>query len=127
MKCYSTIRFTAGFAVGDSSVILKTTNGGIAEVGDNLPSQPKKFELYQNYPNPFNPSTIISYQFSIRSHVLLKVYDDLGRKIAALVNEYQNSGKHSVTFFSKYLPSVIYFYRLKAGNFLQTKKFVLLK
>jgi len=83
--------------------------------------------LRQNYPNPFNPSTVISYQLPSNTLVKLKVYDELGRLVRTLVNENQNTGEHSVTFNASNLSSGVYFYRLSAGGFVQTKKLMLLK
>jgi endo-1,4-beta-xylanase len=87
------------------------------------------YKLLQNYPNPFNPSTLISYHIPAAGFVTLKVYDQLGREIVTLVNEYQNSGIYSVNFSGQHsqLPSGFYFYTLKAGSFVQTKKMMLLK
>jgi hypothetical protein len=99
------------------------------------PASPNSFYLYQNSPNPFNPNTVISYQLPVTSKVLLKVYDALGNEIATLVNEEKSSGTYKVEFNSQSshsrevwnLPSGIYFYELKAGNFADTKKMILLK
>ncbi len=90
---------------------------------------PASFELKQNYPNPFNPETVISYKLSASSNVQLKVYDLLGKEIATLVNEFKPAGTYNSQFsIIKYqLPSGVYFYQLKADNFIQTKKMVLLK
>ncbi|MBC8043150.1 MAG: M6 family metalloprotease domain-containing protein [Rhizobacter sp.] len=88
---------------------------------------PKTFELRQNYPNPFNPSTVINYQLSASSQVGLKVFDVLGREVATLVNERQAAGGYSVRFNAARLSSGVYFYRLVAGNFVQTKKMLLVK
>ncbi len=88
---------------------------------------PARFLLEQNFPNPFNPSTVISYQLPADSFVSLKVYDINGREIAALVNEEQPAGKYSVQFSASNLAGGVYFYRLTAGNFSQTKKFIVLK
>ena len=92
---------------------------------------PNVFSLEQNYPNPFNPSTVISYQLPENGNVTLKVYDVLGNEVATLVDEYRQSGKYEVEFNSssiKHLPSSgIYFYQLKAGNYIETKKMILLK
>ncbi len=88
---------------------------------------PETFVANQNYPNPFNPSTVISYQLSINSFTTLKVYDVLGREVATLVNERQNAGSHSIVFDGSNLPSGVYFYRLIAGNFIETKKMTLIK
>jgi hypothetical protein len=85
------------------------------------------FELSQNYPNPFNPSTTISYQLPVSSHVTIKVYDLLAREITTLVNEEKPSGTYKINFDSKNLASGIYYYRITAGDFSQTKKMILLK
>lgn len=86
-----------------------------------------EFRLAQNYPNPFNPTTAISYQLSAVSHVVLKIYDVLGREVKTLVNTPQNSGKYSVTFDARNLPSGIYFYTLRTESQSETKKLVLIK
>jgi hypothetical protein len=88
---------------------------------------PYSFILHQNYPNPFNPSTTISFSIPSRSFVSLKVFDLLGREVATLINENQNVGTHFTTFSATNLPSGIYFYRLQAGSFSETKKLVLQK
>jgi hypothetical protein len=88
---------------------------------------PAKFELLQNYPNPFNPITVIRYQLSAFSHVLLKLYDILGNEVAALVDEYQQAGQYSKTLHATSLPSGVYFYRLSAGGKSITKKLILIK
>ena len=88
---------------------------------------PKEFSLSQNYPNPFNPSTVISYQLPVSSHVSLKVFDVLGNEVAALVNEEKPAGSYEIEFNAAELSSGIYFYTLQAGEFLKTKKFTLLK
>ncbi len=90
-------------------------------------SIPTEFQLSQNYPNPFNPSTVISYQLAVSSFVTLKVYDVLGREIAKLVDEYKQAGTYTETFHGTSLPSGIYFYTFKAGDYNSTKKMVLLK
>jgi hypothetical protein len=86
-----------------------------------------EFRLLQNYPNPFNPSTIIKYQIPIPSWVTLNVLDLLGRELATLVNEEKQPGTYTVQFDGRELASGVYFYRLHAGNFIETKKIVLLK
>jgi len=88
---------------------------------------PDKFFLSQNYPNPFNPKTIINYQLSMFNYVTLKVYDATGKEVATLVNEKQNAGSYEVEFNGEGLPSGIYFYKLEAGDFVETKRMVLLK
>ncbi len=89
--------------------------------------QPRTFELSQNYPNPFNPSTVISYQLPISSEVSLKVYDMLGRELQTLVNTRQDAGRYAVLFNATSLASGLYFYRLQAGTFVETRKMTLVK
>jgi hypothetical protein len=87
------------------------------------------YNLEQNYPNPFNPSTKICWQSSVGSHQSLKVYDVLGNEISTLLNEYRDAGTYSVEFGiqNSDLCSGVYFYQLKAGDYLETKKMILLK
>jgi bacillolysin len=87
----------------------------------------KAFALENNYPNPFNPSTVISYQLAVNSHVTLRVYDILGRKVATLVDEQKQAGSYQATFNGSKFASGVYFYRMEAGSFVQTKKLVLAK
>jgi hypothetical protein len=91
------------------------------------PASPNSFYLYQNSPNPFNPNTVISYQLPVTIKVLLKVYDILGKEIATLVNEQKTSGSYEVEFKADNLTSGTYFYKLQAGNFIETKKMILLR
>jgi hypothetical protein len=88
---------------------------------------PGVFMLNQNCPNPFNPATQISYQLAAMGAVTLKIYDLLGREIASIVNEEQSAGLHMVTWNAAGMATGVYLYQLKAGNFLQTKKMLLLK
>ncbi len=88
---------------------------------------PKEFSLNQNYPNPFNPSTKIEYQLPMDSKVTLKIYDILGKEVAALVNEFQPAGFKEIEFNSSGLASGIYFYRIQADGFVATKKMMVLK
>jgi hypothetical protein len=95
------------------------------------------FALYQNYPNPFNPTTRIEYRIASQEFVSLKVYDVLGNEIAALVNEENPAGIYEIEFSAEgvsasggdtyNLAGGIYFYRLKVGAYIETKKMVLLK
>lgn len=89
------------------------------------------FELFQNYPNPFNPSTIISWQASENGHQTIKIFDVLGNEIAVLVDEYLPTGSYSVEFNSSEikgnLPSGIYFYQFRSGDFVSVKKMNLVK
>ena len=90
-------------------------------------SIPFSFSLQQNYPNPFNPTTIIKYDLPKEGFVTLKVYDMLGREVATLVNKEQSAGRYVATFDASGLASGIYFYRISAGKFVQTKKLILMK
>lgn len=99
----------------------------ITAVKENATETPEAYSLFQNYPNPFNPTTVIGYKLAVSSHVTLKVYDILGREVTTMVNERQIAGNHSVTFSAVNLPSGVYFYRLQAGSFSETKKLLLLK
>jgi hypothetical protein len=83
--------------------------------------------VHQNYPNPFNSTTIISYSLFEACHVSLIVHDVLGRGVATLVDEWQNRGAHSATFYGDNISSGLYFYNLKAGPFSATRKLILLK
>jgi hypothetical protein len=97
------------------------------DVGDERDNYPNNFWLSQNYPNPFNPITKIQYALGKRQFISLKVYDILGRQVATLVNEEKSAGSYTIEFNAGELSSGIYFYQLKAGDFISTKKFVLLK
>lgn len=101
------------------------TFSDIVEVQLNL--LPGKFQLEQNYPNPFNPVTSIHYSVGSKQLLTLKVYDLLGRKVKILVNEEKSSGFYKVDFDASNLPSGVYFYQLRAGNFVATKKMILMK
>jgi photosystem II stability/assembly factor-like uncharacterized protein len=93
----------------------------------DLSSSPTSFLLSQNYPNPFNPNTTISYQLRTQSHVTLKIFDVLGREITTLVNAVETPGTKSVNFDASRLSSGVYYYRLHADTYIDTKKLLLLK
>ena len=98
----------------------------VVSIEDDPPIN-KDFYLSQNYPNPFNPTTNISYSISQRSFVTLKIYDVLGNEITTLINKEMQSGSYEVEFDASNLPSGIYFYQIRAGAFVDTKKLILLK
>ena len=100
---------------------------GINDEEDNLAAIPREFDLNQNYPNPFNPTTVIEFALPVKSKVELSVYNILGEKIITLVNEEKDAGNHQALFNAIYLSSGIYFYKLRANDFVQTKKMILLK
>ena len=85
------------------------------------------YALLQNYPNPFNPTTVIRYNIPKDGFVILKIYDILGREVKTLVNENKLQGRFEVSFNASSLASGVYIYQLRAGNFVSTKKLLLLK
>jgi hypothetical protein len=100
---------------------------GLSSVRDEQGEIPKQFVLEQNYPNPFNPATNIRFSITKASSVSLTVYDILGKEVAALVNEYLEPGTYTSTFNARSLSSGLYFYRLRSGNIVETKKMLLLR
>jgi hypothetical protein len=88
---------------------------------------PTEYSLYQNYPNPFNPSTTIRYSIPQSGNVRLVVYDLLGREVKKLVDDYKQSGTYEISFNASLLASGVYFYQIRAVNYVETKKMVLLK
>ena len=96
-------------------------------VNNQILHLPKDFYLSQNYPNPFNPNTTITYSIPKQSNVAIKIFDLLGREVTTLVNEEKSAGNYKVVFNGSNLSSGVYLYRLYAGNFVSTKKFVLMK
>jgi hypothetical protein len=102
--------------------------GGIVSVKEIINKNiPGEFSLFQNYPNPFNPSTNISFSLSRQSFVSLKVFDLIGREVTTLVAQEISTGFHVLQWNASNLASGVYFYRLHAGTFTETKKLVLLK
>lgn len=111
-------------AVDAEPFSIRDVSSGISGGGD---ATPVEFHLYQNSPNPFNPSTTIRYGLPSRSHVTLTVFNGLGQQVATLVQEEQEARYHEVKFDARNLASGVYFYRLQAGDVVQTKKLVLVK
>lgn len=121
---------STGWLAGTDGSIFKTTTGGVVTSFSQTSSQlPENYLLKQNYPNPFNPSTKINYEIKFSNFVSLKVFDLLGKEVAALVNEKQNAGSYAVDFNSAEfnLPSGVYFYTLNTDDFSETKKMLLIK
>jgi dipeptidyl aminopeptidase/acylaminoacyl peptidase len=120
---------TAGVTVDFVGNVTGNINITLTDVADGKQPQvlPTQYKLEQNYPNPFNPSTIIKFQVPSSNLVSLKVYDILGREVATLVNEVKQPGSYEVTWNATAYASGVYFYRLKAGDFAQTKKLLLLR
>jgi hypothetical protein len=90
-------------------------------------SLPAEFRLWQNYPNPFNPATVITYALPKQSPVTLKIYDVVGRVVATLIDETQAPGTYRLRFDASGFASGLYFYRIVAGTFVETKKMILLR
>lgn len=105
---------------GDYSISRKTND-------DMLQNQPLQYKLYTNYPNPFNPVTMIKYDVKNSGPVKLKIFNAVGQLVTELVNEFQNAGSHEVIFDGSKLASGVYFYKLEAGDFADSKKMVLIK
>lgn len=109
-----------GYYVNSDTITISITT----DVNDD---KLNSFELDQNYPNPFNPTTNISYSLQEASNVEMIVFNALGEKIAILENKFQYEGRHSVIFDASNFPSGVYFYRISAGDFVQTKKMMLIR
>jgi hypothetical protein len=120
------IKFTSP-ARSVQMIMIDGGNNYVSVHDEANPGMPHSYRLCQNYPNPFNPSTLISYQLPARAFVVLKVFDVLGREIQTLVNERKNAGNHSVRFIASDLPNGVYFYKIEAESYRNTKKFLLLK
>jgi hypothetical protein len=100
---------------------------GLTDVNSDIRAKATTFNLHQNYPNPFNPATMIGYELKNRSHVTLRVYDVLGKLVSELVNQQQPAGNYTLNFRADNLQSGIYFYRLEAGSFTESRKMIILK
>jgi hypothetical protein len=133
-------RHVYSVAANDSTVFAGTANGvfvsanngtswrsTITGIAGEREISPVGFGLEQNYPNPFNPKTVISYHLPTDCFVKLDIHDISGREIGILANERQPRGTHSVIFDASSLSSGVYFYRLSAGSFVDTKKLVFIK
>ncbi len=107
---------------------IKLTNYCLGTVGvPPITGIPKTFALEQNYPNPFNPVTVIKYQLPSPEKVSVKVFDILGKEVASLINENKEPGYYEVSFDASNFASGLYFYRIEAGSFVETKKMMLIK
>jgi hypothetical protein len=123
-------------AIGNSKNDTQVISGGFWSTGIGFvtgleqakeSTLPQEFSLDQNYPNPFNPSTSISWQLPVSGHVSLKVYDIIGNEVATLVNEEKPAGNYEISFGASGLSSGVYFYKLTANEFVETKKMILLR
>jgi hypothetical protein len=119
-----------GTIVADGIYIdnIKLTSYNSTPTGITVNNEiPGQFSLSQNYPNPFNPVTVINYSIPAGNNVTLKVYNIIGKEVMTLVNERQNAGNYSVTFDGGSLSSGMYYYKMESGNFMDTKKMILIK
>jgi hypothetical protein len=127
--------YVLSLAISGNNIFAGTSSSGVwrrplsemTAVESNKDNLATEFALEQNYPNPFNPSTKIKYSIPQSSNVVIKVFDILGNEIETLVNEEKPAGTYEITWNATNLPSGVYFYQLKAGDFVQTNKMILLK
>ncbi|MCZ7610011.1 MAG: T9SS type A sorting domain-containing protein [Ignavibacterium sp.] len=117
-------QYAAAVIKSDESVLLK--NNPI-ELNLSGTETVKEYALDQNYPNPFNPSTTIKFQIPKDGFVSLKVYDILGNEITTLVNEEKSQGRYEVIFNASSLANGVYIYKIQSGDFISSKKMILLK
>jgi photosystem II stability/assembly factor-like uncharacterized protein len=118
------LQITVNNSTVDTNIYMNESVTSISHNGTNTPGS---YELKQNYPNPFNPVTKIQYSLPSSSLVRITVYDITGRKMASLVNTFQNTGTYTVTFDGSSFASGVYFYTLEAKDFITTKKMLLVK
>ena len=111
---------------GDGCYVSGGSGGTVTLTGNNS-FELKGYSLSQNYPNPFNPNTVVSFQIPVPGFVSLKIYDVMGKEVAKLVNEFKQAGNYSIDFNAANFPSGVYYYRLEAGDFTDTKKMILVK
>ena len=119
-----------GWGTIDDSLILNSQPTDVDETGDL--GLPKTFQLAQNYPNPFNPATTIEYSLPQRSDVVIEIFDILGRKVRQFVNETRSAGVYKVMWdgtdqSGNPVSTGIYFYRIQAGEFVESRKMLLIK
>ncbi len=111
----------------ENNIVIRLVKDVSVSVDENDAQPPSAFRLYQNYPNPFNPSTVIEFELPAAANVQLVVYDMLGRRVAVLENGMRTAGRHQVSFDASSLSSGLYIYRITAGEFVQTRKMMLVK
>jgi hypothetical protein len=123
------INLAAEMTIVGGKIVYDNGANILVTVGQDVGRQsvPENFQLLQNYPNPFNPTTTINFHIPTSSHVTLAVYDILGREVKMLVNEEMKPGNYKVTFDGTDLASGVYVYRLRAGDFVQSRKLLPLK
>ncbi|MFZ2323039.1 MAG: T9SS type A sorting domain-containing protein [Ignavibacteriaceae bacterium] len=126
---YLFVNYSTDFNVWSNDIYLWVIeNQNTVDVNEEVSNiLPEKFSLGQNYPNPFNPSTKINFSVPEKSNVIINVYNALGEEVKELVNKEFEAGVHNLEFNASDLTSGVYFYKLQAGSFVQTKKMILLK
>jgi len=120
------------YAVTADSMLYTATLGIVNSIGKPNAELPKKSVLFKNYPNPFNPVTAINYKLSEQNSVELSVYNLLGQKIKTLVSKQQSAGSYTIKWdgkntAGKSVAGGVYLYRLHSGDFIQTRKMILLR
>jgi len=126
-------QYSSGSAVNDGYQVIPRRVGDIRNILDlvgpekSITEIPARFELYSNYPNPFNPGTTMSFDVPKASFVSLKVFNLLGQKVATIVSSNLQAGKYRYRFDAGRLASGVYIYQLRAGEYLQTRKMILMK
>lgn len=113
---------------GENGLLLRSEDAILTSIDEEFISgSPMEYSLEQNYPNPFNPVTVIEFSLPQTSNVRLEVYNVIGQRVATLVNETRQAGVHQVNFNASNLASGVYFYRISAGSFVQTRQLTLIK
>jgi hypothetical protein len=122
LTLYGDDYYFTGYSINVSYTLVASTG-----VSANTGAAVTEYSLFQNYPNPFNPATTIRFELPAASHVKLTVFDALGREVRMLVNELRQPGRYEALFDATDLSSGVYFYRIEAGSYIQSRKFILLK
>ncbi len=121
------LEYSGGLSDDEALFLQQAAWETLTDIDDKYVQLPSSFKLYQNYPNPFNASTTIQYSLSEPSDVVIEVYDLLGRKDETLVDEERQAGRHQVIWDASNYSSGLYFYRLLAGDVIESRKMALLK
>jgi polyhydroxybutyrate depolymerase len=119
--------FNLKFNILSDNVLYWSDSTNIVVGVEDAETLPTEYALSQNYPNPFNPTTTIKYALPQRSDVVVKIYNVLGKEVKTLIKDEQEAGVYEVEFNASTLSSGVYFYQLRAGNYVETKKMILIK
>jgi choice-of-anchor B domain-containing protein len=128
--CWGVFMFPSGKIIAsdrNTGLYVLRTDIAVTGINNTTGEIPSGFSLKQNYPNPFNPSTTIGYNLPKASYVSLKVYDAVGKQVGLLADEFEQAGNHTISYDAARLASGIYYYRLEAEGYAETKKMILLK